>query len=345
MLRQWFEQQWQKTGWAQCLLFPLSWLFGLLAAARRFCYKIGLFSSHILPVPVIVVGNISVGGVGKTPVVIALAQQLRSAGYSPGILSRGYGGKQAGEVTPDSPATLFGDEPLLIARRSGCPVWVAASRVTAGQALLDAHPQVDVIICDDGLQHYALQRDIEIAVIQRPLGLGNGRLLPAGPLREPLGRLLRVDVVVESGQLPVDFTQAVTYQLRLRTSSWTSVADFNSETSTEALREQSLIAMAGIGHPQRFFNVLDDMGLLAERRALADHHAYTLADFESLHGKTVLMTEKDAVKCQHLGLSNAWFLPVSAELQPVGHNLPLAGYIAERLKQSMPQRKGSKNES
>lgn len=341
MLRLWFERQWQTRGWAQCLLFPLSWLFGLLAAARRFCYRRGLFSSQTLPVPVIVVGNISVGGVGKTPVVIALAQQLRSAGYTPGILSRGYGGKQAGEVTPDSAAASYGDEPVLIARRSGCPVWVDASRVAGGLALVKAHPQVNVVICDDGLQHYALQRDIEIVVVQRPLGLGNGRLLPAGPLRESLGRLQRVDVVVESGELPAEFTTAVTYQLKLRTGNWTSVADFESETSSEALRGQSLVAMAGIGHPQRFFNVLDGLGMAAEQHALADHHAYTKADFESLHGKTVLMTEKDAVKCQHLGLNNAWFLPVSAELQPVGHDMSLITHITGLLQ----QRKGSKHES
>lgn len=341
MLRRWFERQWQTTGWAQCLLLPLSWLFALLAAARRWCYNIGLLSSQALPVPVIVVGNISVGGVGKTPLVIYLAQQLKAAGYTPGILSRGYGGQHTGEVMPDSPPELFGDEPVLIARRSGCPVWVDASRVAGGLALIKAHPSVNVLICDDGLQHYALQRDIEIAVVQRPLGLGNGRLLPAGPLRERLGRLQHVDIVVESGQLPVETPHAMTYQLKLRSGAWTSVADFDSETSTETLRGQPLLAMAGIGHPQRFFEVLAGMGLQVKQRALADHYEYTQADFESLNGKTVLMTEKDAVKCQHLGLNNAWFLPVSAELQPVGHDMSLITHITGLLQ----QRKGSKHES
>lgn len=341
MLRIWFERQWQTTGWAQCLLRPLAWLFALLALTRRFCYHIGLFSSQALPVPVIVVGNISVGGVGKTPLVIYLAQQLKLAGYAPGILSRGYGGQQAGEVTPDSLPQVFGDEPVLMARRTGCPVWVNSSRVAGGLALLNKHPQVNVVICDDGLQHYALQREIEIAVVQRPLGLGNGRLLPAGPLREPLGRLQQVDVVVESGQLAFAASHVPAYQLRLRPGVWTSVSDFTSETSTPALRKQALVAMAGIGHPQRFFDMLDTLELAVEQRALPDHHAYTREDFESLYGKTILMTEKDAVKCQHLGLNNAWFLPVSAELQPVGHELPLIEHIAGLLQ----QRKGMKHES
>jgi tetraacyldisaccharide 4'-kinase len=331
MLRQWFERQWQTTGWAQCLLLPLSWLFAWLATARRWCYKTGLFSSQDLPVPVIVVGNLSVGGVGKTPLVIYLAQQLKAAGYTPGILSRGYGGQHTGEVTSNSLPELFGDEPVLIARRSGCPVWVDASRVVGGLALIKVHPQVNVVICDDGLQHYALQRDIEIAVVQRPLGLGNGRLLPAGPLREPLNRLQHVDIVIESGQLPLAPALAKTYQLKLRGATWTSVNDFHSETSTEVLREQSLVAMAGIGHPQRFFDVLESMGLQCETRALADHYVYTQADFEALHEKTVLMTEKDAVKCQHLGLSRAWFLPVSAELEAVDRKQSLIVDITERL--------------
>lgn len=350
MLRTWFERQWQTRGWAQCLLLPLSWLFALLAAARRYGYQIGLFSSQALPVPVIIVGNISVGGVGKTPLVIYLAQQLRAAGYVPGILSRGYGGQHKGEVTPESEPALYGDEPVLIARRTGCPVWVDPTRAAGGQALVKAHPEVNVLLCDDGLQHYALQREIEIAVVQRPLGIGNGRLLPAGPLRESLRRLRSVDLVVETGQLPATPAHAVTYQLTLHAGAWTSVADFASETSYDDLRQQSaaqgLVAVAGIGHPERFFELLARMGLDCEQYPLADHHAYTQADFVPLRGKTILMTEKDAVKCQHLGLENAWFLPVSAELNPVGHDQSLAASVIGLLKHkhakvAMPPYKGS----
>jgi tetraacyldisaccharide 4'-kinase len=350
MLRTWFEQQWQTTGWAQCLLLPLSWLFACLAAARRFCYKVGLFSSRRLPVPVIVAGNISVGGVGKTPLVIDLAKQLRAAGYVPGILSRGYGGQHQGEVSAESAPALCGDEPVLLARRTGCPVWVDPVRAAGGLALLKAHPEVNVLICDDGLQHYALQRDIEIAVVQRPLGIGNGRLLPAGPLRESLSRLGSVDLVVESGQLSATPAHAVTYQLTLHAGAWTSVTDFTSETSNDALRQQSaersLVAVAGIGHPQRFFDLLARMGLNCEQRSLADHHAYTQADLLPLQGKTILMTEKDAVKCQHLQLENAWFLPVSAALNPVGHDQSLAAFVIGLLQHkparaAMPPYKGS----
>jgi tetraacyldisaccharide 4'-kinase len=350
MLRTWFERQWQTRGWAQCLLLPLSWVFALLSAARRYGYQIGLFSSQALPVPVIIVGNISVGGVGKTPLVISLAQQLQAAGYVPGILSRGYGGQHRGEVTPESVPALCGDEPVLIARRTGCPVWVDPARAAGGLALLKAYPEVNVLLCDDGLQHYALQRDIEIAVVQRPLGIGNGRLLPAGPLREPLNRLRSVDLVVETGQLPATPAHAVTYQLTLHAGAWTSVADFASETSHDDLRQQSaaqgLVAVAGIGHPQRFFDLLTRMGLHCEQHPLADHHAYTQADFIALRGKTILMTEKDAVKCQHLGLENAWFLPVSAELNPVGHDQSLAASVIGLLKHKhakagMPPYKGS----
>ncbi|QDC43671.1 tetraacyldisaccharide 4'-kinase [Methylophilus medardicus] len=346
MLRIWFEQQWQIRGWAQCLLWPLSWLFALLACLRLACYRMGVFSSQAMPVPVVVVGNLSVGGVGKTPVVIHLAQHLRAAGYAPGILSRGYGGSATGEVTADSLPATFGDEPVLIARRSGCPVWVDASRVAAGHALLHAHPEINILICDDGLQHYALQRDFEIAVVQRPFGLGNRRLLPAGPLREPLRRLQSVDVVIESGEVPVTpVLETVSYHMRLQQGAWTSVADFLSETSTANLRAQPLVAIAGIGHPQRFFELLSTLGLQFDRHPLADHHHYTPADFQALIGKTLLMTEKDAVKCQHLGLSNAWFLPVSAELRPIGHDQSLVNFVIARLQQRTQHAKGSRNES
>lgn len=338
MLRDWFEKQWQYRGRGQWLLLPFSWIFALLTSLRRHLYHTGLLTSQPLPVPVIVVGNISVGGVGKTPLVIYLAQALQAAGYRPGILSRGYGGKQTGEVLPDSDPELLGDEPVLMARRLGCPVWVQPKRVQGGQALLQAHPDVNVIVCDDGLQHYALQRTIEIAVVQRPLGLGNARLLPAGPLREPLSRLRSVDVVVETGQLPPLSQDIVAYQLQLQPRAWTSVTDFSTCTSLEDLQQQTLVAIAGIGHPQRFFQQLSDMGLRCEQRVFADHHAYGATDFTAMQGKTILMTEKDAVKCQHLGLKTAWFLPVDAVLQTLGRGPSLEEHVISLLQ----QRKGNK---
>lgn len=332
MWRRWFEQQWQYKGWAQCLLLPFAWLFKSLAASRRALYKAGLFPSIKLPVPVIVVGNISVGGVGKTPLVITLAVALRAAGYHPGILSRGYGGQRTGEVSPTSEPADYGDEPVVIAQQTQRPVWVHPSRAESGRALIQAYPQTDVLICDDGLQHYALQRDIEIVVVQRPHGLGNGRLLPAGPLRESLCRLKKVDVLVESGQLPDVTLKQPCFQQSLRSGQWTAVSDFSSQIGVQALQDKPLLAIAGIGHPQRFFNSISAMGLAFETKVFADHYAYTEQDFEYGTGKTILMTEKDAVKCRHLDLENAWFLPVSAELVPVGHQQTFADCVIGLLK-------------
>ena len=320
MWQQWFERQWQTTSWAHVLLIPVSWLFAVLSGLRRWLYRQGILPGTALPVPVIVIGNISVGGVGKTPLVIYLARQLRAAGYHPGILSRGYGGQKTGAVLPESAPAQYGDEPVLIARRSACPVYVHPVRAEGGRALLQAYPQTDVLICDDGLQHYALQRDIEVAVVQRPQGLGNGRLLPAGPLRETVGRLRSVDLLVESGQLPATPAFNPAFQQTLQAGSWTSVSDFSTTTTPETLRQRPLLAIAGIGHPQRFFKWLQSMGLQCETQIFADHHAYTSADFNGeASKKTILMTEKDAVKCRHLGLTDAWFLPVDAVLTPVGH--------------------------
>lgn len=333
MWRRWFEQQWQYKGWAQCLLLPLAWLFSSLAALRRVLYRCGLLPSTRFPVPVIVVGNISVGGVGKTPLVIYLANALRAAGYHPGILSRGYGGQQTGEVTPAGEPAEYGDEPVLMAQRTASAVWVHPLRVESGRALLQAHPETDVLICDDGLQHYALQRDIEVAVVQRPHGLGNERLLPAGPLREPLSRLHTVDLLVESGQMPEVKSQQPCFQQSLQAGAWTSVSDFSTCITIESLQQRPLLAIAGIGHPQRFFQSVQAMGLVCETKAFADHHPYTSEDFIALTGKTILMTEKDAVKCRHLGLTDAWFLPVSAELKPVGHLQTFTDCVISLLKQ------------
>ncbi|MDP8566822.1 tetraacyldisaccharide 4'-kinase [Methylophilus aquaticus] len=332
-MRTWFEQQWQQLGWAQCLLLPLSWVFLALTACRKRLYQCGVFSSTRLAVPVIVVGNISVGGVGKTPVVLWLAEQLLLAGYQPGILSRGYGGKHHGEVSACSAPVLFGDEPVLLAQRSGCPVWVHAKRVLAGQALLDAYPACDVLICDDGLQHYALQRTIEIAVVHRPRGLGNHRLLPAGPLREPLQRLASVDLIIESGDLPDSAHTLPSFQLQLHSAHWLAVSDSSRHATVDILRGESLIVVAGIGHPQRFFDTLKQQGLQFESRVFADHHMYTPQDFAETGKKTILMTEKDAVKCRHLGLENAWYLPVDAELKPIGHTKSLMFCVLGLLEQ------------
>ncbi|MFA6041163.1 MAG: tetraacyldisaccharide 4'-kinase [Methylophilus sp.] len=314
----WFLRQWQSFGLAQIVLLPLSWLFDALSSIRRWLYQKQFLASFKLGVPVVVVGNISVGGTGKTPLVIYLAEQLKIAGYRPGIISRGYGGTQFGEVTTESNPILFGDEPVLIAKRSACPVFVNVDRVTAGQDLLAAYPDCNLIISDDGLQHYRLKRDIEIVVVNSKHSLGNQHLLPSGPLREKLNRLATVDAVVDTGRIGLKNiidtqTLPAIFSMQLNMVGIVSLDEKN-KTSLNALKQKNVVAIAGIGHPERFFNFLKGLGLSCEFRAFADHHAFTQHDFADIQHQTILMTEKDAVKCKHLNLSKAWYMPVSAML-------------------------------
>lgn len=305
-------------------LLPLSALFALLSALRRTLYRGGMLRSTRLRVPVVVVGNILVGGTGKTPLVLWLVDTLRAAGRRPGIVLRGYRGGSGAVLAVDaqSDPALAGDEAVLLARRSGVPVFAARSRVAAGEALLAAHPAVDVIVADDGLQHYALARDVELAVFDRR-GAGNGLLLPAGPLREPVSRLARVDAVVghADGRAAWQALAGRTPAFALRLAGETFLAlhdpsrrrvaaDFAADCNAGRL-----VAIAGTGSPQRFFDTLQALGLVFEARAFPDHHAYCAADLEFARGRTLLMTEKDAVKCAALPLDDAWVLPVSAVVE------------------------------
>lgn len=310
----WLQRQWYRFGLAQLMLLPLSWLFGGLAALRRLCYRRKLLSSYRLPVPVIVVGNISIGGTGKTPLVLWLAENLQQQGYRPGIVSRGYGGDAAtvAAVGADSDTALVGDEPVLLARRSACPVWVGRDRVAAARALLAANPQCNLIISDDGLQHYRLQRDIEIAVVDGERGLGNGHLLPAGPLREGRRRLKSVDAIVINGGR----TGVSGYTMRLEARSFRNLRDPARMLKAADLNGKSVCAIAGIGNPARFFQQLRDMGLKFEPHAFPDHHAFQPADLQSLGAEAILMTEKDAVKCAAFAQENWWYLPVQAVIAP-----------------------------
>lgn len=299
----------RKSPWL-LLLWPLSLLFCLLAMLRRQLYLGGLFKSYSLPVPVIVAGNITVGGSGKTPLVLWLANYLKQQGYRPGLISRGYGG-QAGEwpqpVTAQSDASQVGDEALLLVRRSGCPMVVGPDRVAAARRLLAEH-EVDVIIADDGMQHYRLQRDIEIAVLDGERRLGNGLCLPAGPLREPISRLGRVDFIVTNGEakngewsMSLQGNEAIA----LRNGEHRPLGDFDAST---------LHAVAGIGHPERFFNALRSYGLGIIAHQYPDHHPYSEAELDFADGKPVLMTEKDAVKYFHYAGEQHWYVPVTASL-------------------------------
>jgi tetraacyldisaccharide 4'-kinase len=246
----WLSQTWYTRHPIRWLLLPLSWLYLAIITLRRWFYEQQWLTQHRLPVPVIIVGNISIGGTGKTPFVIWLVEQLRQAGFHPGVISRGYGGQAPYypyTVTVDSPVTASGDEPLLIASRTQCPVVVAPNRREAGEQLL-RESGCDVIIADDGLQHYALQRDIEIVIVDAARQFGNGLCLPAGPLREPRKRLTEVDYVVYNGE-----TDAHAYWMHLSGQAWINIANPNQTAPLDAFSQQAVHAIAGIGNPNRFF--------------------------------------------------------------------------------------------
>lgn len=313
-LPQLFDNIWYHCRGRYCglalLLVPFSLLFYLLSGLRRRLYRMHWLTSRRLPVPVIVVGNISVGGTGKTPMVTHLAAMLSARGYTPGVVSRGYGGNTQVPriVEPDSSPELVGDEAILLARRCQCPVVVGPDRFANGERLLAQFP-CDVIICDDGLQHYALARDIEIIMLDGQRGLGNRLLLPAGPLRETAKRLLRADLLVSTGDgLPYPGA----FQQQLRQLAAVNLTDFN---KTKALRDfsgETPMAIAGIGHPQRFFSALQQQGLDIQTLAFADHHPFSAQDFLPFRSQSILMTEKDAVKCSEFAQDNMWFVPIEA---------------------------------
>lgn len=315
-------------------LVPLSLVFHLLSGLRRALYATGILRAEALPVPVVVVGNLTVGGSGKTPLVLWLVESLRARGKRPGIISRGYAaaGEGARAVGPDSDPAAVGDEPLLLARRSGVPVFVGRDRVAAGRALLAAHPECDVIVADDGLQHYRLRRDVEIAVFDRR-GAGNGRLLPAGPLREPLSRLAEVDAVVfNGGEASVRLPEGLPhFAMRLAGERFIALDDPARSVGAAELRKRRLVAVAGIGDPQRFFDSLRDLGLDFEARPFPDHHRYLAADLVCAPDAVILMTEKDAVKCRPLVAGEAWVLPVAAEIGAATDGRSLLDHVLEKF--------------
>jgi tetraacyldisaccharide 4'-kinase len=302
-------------------LLPAGLVFFLLSQLRRAAYRFGLLTAVRLSVPVVVVGNIIAGGAGKTPLTLWLAVQLAAAGRNPGIVSRGYGRDTDGicEVKVGAGGTavsVVGDEPLLLAQRAGCPVFVGNDRAAAAAALLSAHPDCDLIICDDGLQHYRLARNVEIAVVDRR-GLMNGWPLPAGPLREPASRLSEVDALVLNDTAVAAFanTKVPVFRMRLLGERFHHLDDPGITCSARDLKGIKLHAMAGIGEPQRFFDHLAALGLQCETHAFPDHHRYTSNDFNSA-AETYLLTEKDALKCSGLTALPVWVLPVEARIEP-----------------------------
>ncbi len=357
------QQAWYSSQkWVWCL-FPLMLIFWGLSTLRRSLYKLGIKTVTTTDIPVIVVGNIGVGGNGKTPLVIALVEALTEKGYHPAVLSRGYGGQQSQfpyAVTKDDSAIIVGDEPALIATRLGCDVVIDPKRVRGVQYIIE-NTSANVVICDDGLQHYAMGRDVELCVVDQR-GLGNGFLLPMGPLREGKWRLNKLDaVIINQGVLPARqgnnntniannlhalsylpaekihaMQLAPQYWVNMVTHEHKSLNDFSALINVAISSKRTVIAMAGIGHPKRFFDTLSNVNIeYTEALPFADHHQFTKADLAK--EGILLMTEKDAVKCFEFAHENCWYLPVNGVLPEVFFDA-IEQRIATKAKQFIKSR-------
>ena len=315
-MKQVLLKAWRVRGWLACLLWPVAQIYGVLVRVRRSLYRSGFFVVEHFDVAVVVVGNVVAGGAGKTPLVMAVVKHLQSQGLQVGVVSRGYGrsSQESLEVRPETPIYESGDEPALIQRATGTPVFVAKKRTDAVRSLLARYPATDVVVCDDGLQHYALSRNIEIAVFD-DRGVGNGWLLPAGPLREHWPERLHqgINLVLHTGLTPAfaGFTSS-------RKLADYAVAADGSRVEFNALDHQPLVALAGIANPEAFFDMLRSRGLRLEQTiALPDHHHFKMQHLSALAGCTVLCTEKDAVKLFALpGPASLKILAVPLEFSP-----------------------------
>jgi len=337
----WLHRVWYEGAPSYQMLLPLSGLYWLLITLRRCLYGIGVFGRHRALVPVIVVGNITAGGTGKTPVTIWLARELRDRGFSPGIVSRGYGGSRSStsmRVDAASDPDIVGDEPVLLAKKTGCPVVVDANRARAAEMLVD--DAVNVIIADDGLQHYRLERSYEICVIDGARGLGNRLLLPAGPLRETIDRLSQVDQVIVNGrigdmagELTAVEQNAIEFQLLAR-----EVCRLNGSLTRpiERFSGTTVHAVAAIGNPTRFFDMLRAHGIQVIEHALRDHAKLTSNDLDFGDNFDVLMTEKDAVKLKAVGADKFWTVPVELSIDPLVAG-PWLEQIESRLRDELEQ--------
>lgn len=324
----WIERHWERVTPVSALLYPLSLLYGAVAGVRR-----ATTMPVRLPVPVIVVGNITVGGTGKTPLTLWLAEFLRAHGRTPGIVSRGYGGHGGPprRVLPESDPLACGDEAVLLARRSGCPVWISADRVAAARSLIAGEPACDVVLSDDGLQHYRLARDVEICVVDAARGFGNGWLLPAGPLRERPSRLARADAVAlnASGENPPHPSTGsipsgpARIAMALEGRAFRNLLNPGQLAGAESFRGRRVHAIAGIGDPQRFFRHLQRMGVEFTAHPFPDHYPFSASDLAFAGADAVLMTEKDAVKCLGFAAETQWALAVDAVPDPALGDLVL----------------------
>ncbi len=308
----WIQDAWYQEMYFSVFLVPLSLIYYDIVKLRAWLYRIGVFKQHIINVPVVVVGNLTVGGTGKTPLVLYLAQLLKEQGFKPAIISRGYGGQAQSWpqwVDHASDSELVGDEAVLMAKHADCPIVVGPDRVMNAKALLNKTDS-NVIISDDGLQHYALARDIEIVVVDGTRRFGNGYVLPAGPLRESLQRLNQVDFVVVNGNESLEQE----YLMQMLAEKAVNLAN-NTETKLSDFQNTPCQALAGIGNPQRFFDLLKNKGIDSENLAFPDHHQFSQDEITFNNQKPVLMTEKDAVKCLRFATDKHWFVPVTARLE------------------------------
>lgn len=320
------QAAWLHRGWLAWLLLPLSCLYALVVVLRAGVYRLGLLRSVKLPVPVVVVGNLVAGGAGKTPTTIALVQLLRARGFTPGIVSRGYGRASSETTLIDqrTPASVAGDEPLLMHLRTGAPVVVGADRIAAGQTLLSANPSVNILLSDDGLQHHRLARDAQVIVFDER-GVGNGWLLPAGPLREPALSAVPVRSVVVYNS-PQPSTPLRGHQIGRSLAGLTTLADWWSGQPAMAsafteLRGRTVLAAGGLARPQRFFDMLRAQGLSISELALPDHHDFSTLPWPA-DTADVIVTEKDAVKLRPaaLGRTRVWVATLDFELSPAFAN-------------------------
>lgn len=302
----WYGQQ--PVPW---LLRRLAVVYAFILTLRRWLYQMGIKRASRLPVPVLVVGNITVGGTGKTPLTAWLATELARRGWRPGIVSRGYGGSETSTVMLplDAEPGRYGDEPVWLMRAAKCPVAIGRRRAEAGRLLID-RMQCDVILCDDGLQHWSLARDVEVLVVDGERRFGNELLLPAGPLREPPSRAARVDFVVVNGR-PLASTEVA---MTVDAARLVAINDLTLAKSIDDFRGRQVHAVAGIGNPERFFRMLEQKGMQVIRHAFPDHHHFRRSDFEFETNLPIVMTEKDAVKCACLGLPDAYMVPIDVDL-------------------------------
>ena len=337
----WLQKEWQKLGGGALVFLPLTLLFSAAVWMRRMLYRARILPSWRASVPVIVVGNITVGGTGKTPLVMEILELLQRRGWTPGVVARGYGRVPPREADPLGVVRVypdlatpehFGDEPVLIARTSRVPVYISPDRAAAARELLKSHPEVNVVVSDDGLQHYGLARDVEIAVVDAERRFGNRLMLPSGPLREPVSRLESVDAVVVNGGASDDLPGRHRFAMRLGGERFAALASNQELAPAEfavLARGQAVVAIAGIGNPDRFFEHLGALGVHARTRAFPDHHAYQPTDLRFPGAELVVMTEKDAVKCAAFADARMWSMRVQAILPP-----EFGEFLLERLARS-----------